>query len=79
MPTLKSVIYLLIFASGIFFWASCKSNTSYPCPKKNTKREANVKKDEDGGVAPSNSKGRSSKKDNGLIKKKQPKRIHKKR
>ena len=55
----------------------CKS-TSYPCPKKNDGRSAQLSKSDDDGAMPAgNAKGKTSKKNNGLVKKKEPKRIHK--
>ncbi len=57
---------------------ACKS-TSYPCPKKNDKRSAQLSKsDGDGAMPTGSSRGKTSKKNNGLVNKKQPKRIHKK-
>ena len=56
---------------------SCKS-TSYPCPKKNDKRSAQLSKGDDDGAMPAgNTRGKTAKKNNGLVKKKEPKRIHK--
>ena len=68
----------LIVIIALFLTAeSCKS-TSYPCPKKNDSRSAQLSKDDSDGAMPAgNSRGKTSKKNNGLVKKKEPKRIHK--
>lgn len=66
---------LLTFVIGSI--TACK-NSSYPCPKDNNKRAAKLSEQEDDGAAPATgNRGKSSKKNNGLVKKKQPKRIHK--
>ena len=61
---------------------SCKSKSSYPCPntKKSSKRSAKLSKGEDDGASPATGgRGKSSKSNNGLIKRKEPKRIHKRK
>jgi hypothetical protein len=71
-----SWFFILLVAFGMGF--SCKSKSSYPCPntKNSSKRSAQVNDEE--GAAPSSKNGKSSKKNNGLVKRKEPKRIHRK-
>ena len=79
MKNLKfSWLFILLMSFGLLF--SCKSKSSYPCPntKASSKRSAKVNDEEGGGAAPSNSRGKASKKNNGLVKRKEPKRIHRK-
>ena len=74
---IKKYSWLLVVISLGFTSQSCKS-TSYPCPKKNDSRSAQLSKGDDDGAMPAgNTKGKTSKKNNGLVKKKEPKRIHK--
>lgn len=72
--------WLLILVMAFGMMLSCKSKSSYPCPdtKRNSKRSAQVNDEEGGGAMPSNKRGKASKKNNGLVKRKEPKRIHRK-
>ena len=77
MSKLKIYTTLGLFLCFTALAPSCKSSKSYPCPKNDSKRAANLSDREDNGASPNNPKGKASKKNNGLIKKKEPKRIHK--
>ncbi len=78
MQKVKTYVYTISAISLLLLSTSCKSS-AYPCPKNSSKRAANISDRNDSAATPNTSKGKSSKKDNGLIKKKEPKRIHKKR
>ena len=78
MRKIKAYVYLVLIVSILSLTTSCKSS-AYPCPKNSSKRAANISDRENNATTTNTSKGKSSKKDNGLIKKKEPKRIHKKR
>ena len=77
-----SFSWLLILIMTFGLMVSCKSKSAYPCPntKKSSKRSAKLSKSEDGGANPATGgRGKSSKGNNGLIKRKEPKRIHKRK
>ncbi len=72
-------LWLLLFVFVFGMASSCKSS-AYPCPKDSGKRTAKVSKNDDGSSAPvTGGRKRSSKGNNGLVKKKEPKRIHKRK
>ena len=73
MGTIKTYVSIAVIMLLTTTFSSCKSK-SYPCPKNSSKRAANISRSDDSANTP---KGKASKKDNGLIKKKDPKRIHK--
>ena len=74
----QNLNWLILLIGLLAIAQSCKS-TSYPCPKKNDSRSAQLSKGGNDGAMPTgSSRGNTSKKNNGLVKKKEPKRIHNK-
>lgn len=76
MTRYKNLTYILFF-SALFTFGSTSCTKSYPCPGNGTMKAADLSLfDEDGN--PTSSRGKK-KKNNGLVGKKEPKRIHRKK
>lgn len=75
MAKMRNLTLFIFFSSILIFGTSCSK--SYPCPGNGTMKAADLSLfDEDGNPKSSKGKKRST---NGLVGKKEPKRIHKRR